>query len=296
MRITLGADPEYFIWDTKKQLVIPAHTIVKNKTYTAYGSIISDGVALELNPDPSTEVDSLINNIAGLKRRFRDMFCAGNDLTLLENKIVVGVGTDYPILEVENNIHTRPSWNAYTGIESIEKYKNQTTDSRSAGGHIYIGTDKENVNTLKFLARDLVILLDYYISLPVMMMGHDVNEHIRRIGYGKAGSYRLPGYGIEYRVLSNKLFGSYSADLAEVLTKVKKATKYALNNRFKLGPKVNQLNKIFSWLDLQSYINYGNVYIGNTEKKLEIAKALLFDLNKEIEDNYDNKSKLRDLL
>lgn len=55
----------------------------------------------------------------------------------------------------------------------------------------------------------IIPLLDLFVGIPSVLVDRDPNASIRRKVYGRAGEYRLPKYGIEYRTLSNFWMTSY---------------------------------------------------------------------------------------
>ena len=133
----------------------------------------------------------------------------------------------------------KPDWNAYTGVPqrpvcdrfSLERY---------TGGHLHMEvsfvTEQEAIDDFPLgqgwfadeelkrrwtpagtiigaAATDkleafalLARLSDFFVALPlVAVLGthHSVGEAQRRLLYGKAGSFRMPKHGFEYRVLSS---------------------------------------------------------------------------------------------
>ncbi len=64
--------------------------------------------------------------------------------------------------------------------------------------HIHIGYKNYNADT----SIQLVKYLDQYLGIPSIIRDQDKK---RRSLYGKAGCFRLTGYGVEYRVLSSAL-------------------------------------------------------------------------------------------
>lgn len=77
---------------------------------------------------------------------------------------------------------------------------------RTAGGHIHIGY----ANPTMDLNEKLVKACDIYLGLESILLD---NDDRRREMYGKAGCFRFPKHGIEYRVLSN--FWIKSTELVE---------------------------------------------------------------------------------
>jgi len=90
-----------------------------------------------------------------------------------------------------------PDFNAYTEMEN-EKPDGESTNLRSAGFHIHIGYDNNDIDT----SVQLVKYLDLYLGVPAVI---DDPDKKRRSLYGKAGSFRLTPYGVEYRSLSSAM-------------------------------------------------------------------------------------------
>lgn len=91
-------------------------------------------------------------------------------------------------------------YNCYTECEN-EKLEKALSNGRSAGFHIHIGYDKPNVET----SVKLIKYLDMYVGLPSILYDNDVR---RRTLYGKAGSFRLTEYGLEFRTLSAAMYAN----------------------------------------------------------------------------------------
>ena len=103
----------------------------------------------------------------------------------------------------------KPSFNVYEGDTNAGKI--MTTDplqyrKRAGGGHIHLGVNSSNEklkNKFKENPQELVTILDYILgNLCVILDKSPANKERRKL-YGRAGEYRLPSHGLEYRVLSN---------------------------------------------------------------------------------------------
>jgi hypothetical protein len=70
---------------------------------------------------------------------------------------------------------------------------------RFAGGHIHIGFTKKSTPSIKAMVRALDGILG--VASVSLARNWDISE--RRRMYGRAGEFRLPKHGLEYRVLSN---------------------------------------------------------------------------------------------
>ena len=95
--------------------------------------------------------------------------------------------------------HCSESYNIYDdcalGGMNARKYK-----YRCAGGHIHIGYNR------KFTApgiEEIVRGLDGVLGVASVGLATGIDNPERRNTYGRAGEFRLPKHGLEYRVLSN---------------------------------------------------------------------------------------------
>lgn len=96
----------------------------------------------------------------------------------------------------------QPSLNVYDpdstlGIDAA------TYKWRSAGGHIHIGHNLNDKWPIVKRLGDIVPLLDVLVGNTFVLIDQDPLAAQRRKVYGRAGEYRLPSYGLEYRTLSN---------------------------------------------------------------------------------------------
>ena len=91
-----------------------------------------------------------------------------------------------------------PSKNLYDKEATIT-VNPETYMKRSAGGHIHIGLS----SMLLPHAERLVPILDIVLGNTCVMIDRDPGTAERRSVYGRAGEYRLPKHGLEYRTLSN---------------------------------------------------------------------------------------------
>jgi hypothetical protein len=99
---------------------------------------------------------------------------------------------------------------------------------RTTGGHIHIGTDlaKDQIQSVM-----LVRMLDLFLGIPSLFIDHDPTSPRRKKLYGRAGRYRRPDHGIEYRSLSN--FWLSSPSLVELVHSICKFTvKFVENEEY----------------------------------------------------------------
>lgn len=212
---TIGADPEIFLRDSKGQLVDSISVLKKVQGFNQIklpdgqtwmdrprGSIAPDGVQAEIHPQYEQCLGYFANNVFGL--------ILGWTEKLEENGYTVDFTQS---LEVDNDdlerfspecreLGCQPSSNLYDpdrglGID-VKSYR-----WRSAGGHIHIGHNLMSQHPLVGRMQDIVPLLDVLVGNTSVLIDRDPLAAKRREVYGRAGEFRLPSYGLEYRTLSN---------------------------------------------------------------------------------------------
>lgn len=205
----LGCDPELFIATDKgivgAERVIPKAGLIA-RGWASNSKIVLDGVQLELHPPPCTCRQSLGAYIgrlfADFERALKDKnggFKASFDPVISVSKKELDSLSDEAKV-----LGCAPSLNSYDPKATI-KVSKRNARVRSAGGHIHIGFASRVVKSLLKTDRvvKMVQLLDVLVGLPCVLIDRDPNQAKRRRVYGRAGEYRLPPHGIEYRVPSN---------------------------------------------------------------------------------------------
>ncbi len=214
--VSLGCDPEFFFRSGDK--IVGAETVLPEKginipTFGATNKIIIDGVQAEINPAANTCRAILSSNI---KACFVEL-----DKTLKEKKITADFSRAIEISkeslavlkEESRKFGCAPSNNQYrtsSGFK-IETVNPEEYRVRAAGGHIHLGFNKDSYN-YKNIGKNkekLVRMLDIILANTCVLIDRDPANIERRKVYGKAGEYRLPKHGLEYRTLSNFWLTSY---------------------------------------------------------------------------------------
>lgn len=217
-KMALGADPEFFF---KKggaiigsEKVLPVEGIKIQYTSTKF---TRDGVQAELNPTPYHCRQQLAGEIG---RAFEALYA-----TL---KKMPGVKIDFSrtvkitrremksLLPESQQFGCTPSFNAYTDDNEIAIKDASKYYSRSAGGHIhlggmgYSGSAELAVRKAYKEPRRLIKVLDIVVGNTCVLVDQDKGNAKRREIYGKAGEFRIPAHGIEYRTPSNFWLQSYT--------------------------------------------------------------------------------------
>jgi len=215
----LGTDPEIFIRRNGKiigsEKIMPKDGIIYRHgvTYLDAGphenNVVKDGVQVELHPTQSKCREILANNIRQClvllsynMKKFPDTEIDFSPLVEVSRDEMDSLSSD------SKQLGCMPSFNIYG--EPRQQRNGEEYLFRSAGGHIHLGDDStKKLNDLLTNDKELVPLLDVIVGNTCVLIDRDAGNVERRKVYGRAGEYRLPKYGIEYRVLSNFWLRSY---------------------------------------------------------------------------------------
>lgn len=151
-------------------------------------------------------------------------------------------------------LNCRDSLNAY-GREKIVRDGN-TYMIRSGSGHIHLGS----AYIKQMDAVELVKFIDLVAGTAIVLMARNKAEKIRRETYGRAGEYRLPKHGLEYRVPSNFWLLDYA--LASGVTGLVRLAYYIAQCGDKGNPAkviydglLNDVEKVGGWDAVERAIN-----------------------------------------
>lgn len=197
MKISVGVDPELFVWGGKEFIngsgLIPGTK--KNPFPVNRGAVQVDGIALEFNTEPAEDEDTFAYNIGEVLSQLQSMIpyelkaqptISFNVASLPAKDRILGCDTDF---------------NAWTDKSNPQPDEN--LNFRTGAGHIHIGwTSNANIKSDEHrnMCIDLTKQCDFFLGLPSLLFDSDTD---RRKLYGKAGAFRPKTYGVEYRVLSN---------------------------------------------------------------------------------------------
>ncbi len=222
--MTYGADPEGFFERHGK--VIGSEKIIQEEGlgYKNSPSVVRDGVQFEFNPSSGPSPFSLG---CALGRAFNDLrfqLMKFPDVKVNLHDGVVEVDREEldSLSDKSRILGCQPSLNIY-GVKPIT-VDPKTYPKRSAGGHFHIGLEHTTLMD-KWASEDrrhsLIPFLDIFVGNTMVLLDRDPNAAERRENYGRAGEYRLPYYGVEYRTLSNFWLRNYTImDLAVGLCRI----------------------------------------------------------------------------
>lgn len=198
--ITIGADPELFIINTRTGCPVSAIGIIPGKKDKPYTKGMSKGFGVEIdcvlgefNIPPCSSKGEFIDSIKYMKDWIRnyiknynedlDICCASSMLIpedQLNNKDAHKIGCD-------------PSFNSYTQ-ELMPRPEKYPDNFRNGAFHIHLGTYNSDPDVVCTITR----FFDLCCGVPSIL--HDTDT-IRRRCYGQAGDFRFQKWGLEVRCL-----------------------------------------------------------------------------------------------
>ena len=205
---TVGADPEMFIIDNRTKEVVSSIGLIpgekgdpwKDESWPEGFGIEIDNILAEFNIPPVKTKEDFINNLNFMKSEI-DKFVKKQDDNLgilcTASKMVSEDQLQHPIAKL---FGCSVDYNAYKEGPN-PKPKGESTNLRSAGFHIHLGYANKNTET----SLEIIKNMDVFLGLPSVIFDRDRK---RRSLYGKAGCFRLTPYGLEYRVLSSKMYST----------------------------------------------------------------------------------------
>jgi hypothetical protein len=212
--IQLGCDPELFLTKEvgktrKRQSVVGSELVVPEggiPVGSGMGRIVRDGVQVEFQPISGSCRANMSNHLSlcfqELQRRVEKYPGLKIDFS---QTVRLSAGDMARLHPDSRQLNCGASLNIY-GRRPI--YKNgEKFRMRSGAGHIHIGSE---ALTDKYVnPENLVKILDVLIGNTCVMLDRDPLAAERRKTYGRAGEYRLPKHGLEYRTLSNFWLKAY---------------------------------------------------------------------------------------
>lgn len=221
--IYLGADPEFF-FKLKGKIVGSEKIIPPNGTdKSGEGAVVRDGIQGELQIGGSYCREILANHIAYAFRNLNQWLTDTKELS--KTKIMISQQVEVTKAEMDSlsdnskQLGCMPSLNIYNSKATVGVDDPMNMRKRTGGGHIHIGCP----NGFKVSASDpvwkklfrtepqrVVQMLDIIAGNTCVLIDRDKGNIERRKQYGRAGEYRLPSHGLEYRTLSNFWLQSYT--------------------------------------------------------------------------------------
>lgn len=279
VRPIYGCDPEIFLEDNHgaivgSERVLPEEGLSTKYTHTMHDEggqvkLIRDGVQVELNLPPTKCRSWLATEIGYAFRALAEHLKKTKGLRISMREVVEVDKSELKALsEKSRTLGCEPSFNWYEPSATIG-VDPKTYTKRSAGGHLHFGLPG---NLMGPRAR-LAPILDVVLGSTSVLIDRDADAAVRRQVYGRAGEFRLPRHGFEYRTLSN--FWLRSKELVGLVTGLGKLAIWILDTS--VSEEWDAESFLFAHVDprlAQKAIN---------ENSLELAKANFVGLQKFIE-------------
>lgn len=207
IKITVGTDPEFFVFDKKSGINCSAHDLVpgdKDKPHKLeFGAVQADGTAIEMNITPAETAAQFKEYNMKVLDQIRKMVPEN-----YEFKYTPTVHYDAKYFEsipkASKELGCNPDWNAWEDkINPRPEPKGADEFMRSGAGHFHIGWTKDadvQDDSHRYDCRTIVKGLDQLV-LPWMKLFDDNKDRARL--YGKPGAMRYKPYGVEWRTPSN---------------------------------------------------------------------------------------------
>lgn len=288
-----GCDPELFVQDASGRIV-GAERIINNRAKSILGGrAVLDGVQLELHPAPQMCRANLGNGIQYIFQALREHLARPEfrekGFKICFSPFVEISKKEHQALSEETRIlGCNPSLNVYK--ESPLRVNPLTYRKRSAGGHIHIGSIsfEPRMKTDPEIAKRLVRVLDIIVGNTCVMVDRDPFAALRRRNYGRAGEYRLPPHGLEYRVLSNFWMRSY-----QLFSMVTGLTRLGLSiMKTQLDPHTTQPNTFYNgWPaeeELLALVNRDDIVKAINTNDYDLARSNYEKIKPFIEANCTN--------
>jgi len=200
MRCTIGYDPEVFIRDTSRDLIVSAIPIIKRNKNDPLrlpdgAAFYYDNVLAEFSAPPSHSPEEAVE-------RFRKVF--NSIFEFLGSSLTVHAQAAHTFareqLECEEAwaIGCDPNFDAYR--EDINPKRDFDDGMRTGSFPIHIG--HYNLATIVDKAS-MAKLMDIFVGCASIVFDRDPSAPNRRKYYGRAGEFRAQPWGMEYRVLGN---------------------------------------------------------------------------------------------
>lgn len=228
MKVTYGADPEFFVVERDTLTVIPACGLFGGEKgnpvlLSEKGGYLEDGVTIEFNVSPSATIAGVRADLLGLIDLWHKRFP--------KHKLIDGGMVEFNPISLRKlrgamEIGCAADLSAWGTRRSPQI--SDLGGMRFAGGHIHIGMDPwPEVYEKPWLIK----YLDLMAYLPNARYANPTRYKV----YGLPGLYRSTGYGVEYRSPENTWVYD-QANGKQVGAAVEKAVSNLLSS--KLDPKV----------------------------------------------------------
>jgi hypothetical protein len=198
--VNIGTDPEVFI-TSKNGHILPAFTFLPAK---GGGNPFWDGFQAEFTVQSGGCLAYLTDRVASTlqvlykKARTVDPECRMTWKSVIDIPEPVMRAADFK----HADLGCAPSQNVYEGTKQLDVGNPKAILYRSAGCHLHFGLQGKYT---KEQMQKMVKALDAIVGVLSVHLFRGMEDKRRRKMYGRAGEYRFPKHGLEYRTLSSAM-------------------------------------------------------------------------------------------
>ncbi len=217
--VMVGADPEMWVVNKENEVVsaIPIFPEYKGGGEIiagGLGTVIHDNVAAEFSMKPAESEEEWVATLEEIKASLRielERRAEGKELRFVTNFAAAKIAKSQLRHVHAQTFGCDPDMNAWeNGLPNMPPDAEEVGQMRVIGGHIHIGVrgdERVNVMLTSHWGRVAAVrLLDATVGQYVLSLEaaspHAESFVERRRMYGKAGSFRVKDYGLEYRTPS----------------------------------------------------------------------------------------------
>jgi len=263
-RITIGADPEFFIRDMDTGLPVPICGLLggtkSQPLVVGHFGLQEDNVMCEYNIPVCTDTMRYAQHVLGGRQAVMDRLHSLYPNRYMED-LTPSRLFSHAMLESDQAkmFGCSPDFDAYSLGQANRRIDPAELDEarggwRFSGGHVHVGfRDLMQFDIPPYVAAQFA---DVFIGLYAVQFD---KQGKRRQFYGTAGRYRPTPYGIEYRTLSN--VWTYRNDYAEMVGH------FAIQlGAFLCGkePRIKKLWAEIPWMDVKRAIQTEDVALART--------------------------------
>lgn len=202
--VTIGADPEFFLYDKSKRMYVSCHDLLPGTKEAPYklskGAVQVDGTAVEFNINPARTSDEFVSNIATTLKEIREMVPEKYEFRFTP---YVTYKEKYfnELPEHVKLLGCDPDFSAMT-LLPIKRDVENIGSFRTGSGHIHVGWG-ENLEGGTHLSNCSYIVKKFEHPYSDCFRNVESRSKPRQVLYGQPGAFRPKPYGVEYRVPSN---------------------------------------------------------------------------------------------
>jgi hypothetical protein len=199
MSFSFGSDPELVLEKSGRPFsaigIVPGDSFERHKI--GRHEFYYDNVLAECAVAPGKTKEEFIENLRDCITKYTQL--------VSPYKLVIKAAVNYPRDQLNHpdaiRIGCSPEWCVYT-LTDIKPDGDAFAKSRlrTAGGHIHLGS---KIAKDEYGCFSVVRMLDLFLGIPSIYIDHDPTAKMRKKWYGRAGRFRQPKHGVEYRSLSN---------------------------------------------------------------------------------------------